>query len=111
MTLSGETRSLLQAARLDEDAIRAQVQGALDEDLAYGPDVTTQATVPAEPASSGPLRRSASGRSLRGYRSFQSSLIWSSVAERWARVHTGRTETTSMREESHLRWRRRRGSC
>jgi nicotinate-nucleotide pyrophosphorylase (carboxylating) len=47
VTLSVETRALLQAARLDEDAIRAQVQGALDEDLAYGPDITTQATVPA----------------------------------------------------------------
>ena len=48
MTLGSDTRALLDRAGLDEDVIRRQVQGALDEDLACGPDITSQATVPAD---------------------------------------------------------------
>lgn len=89
MTLSGETRSLLQAARLDEDAIRAQVQGALDEDLAYGPDLTTQATVPANQRVRARFAARQAGV-LSGVPVVSVVLDLVVGPERWARVHTGR---------------------
>ena len=45
-TLSPETEDLIEVAGLDVDLVLKVVAGALDEDLAYGPDVTTAATVP-----------------------------------------------------------------
>jgi nicotinate-nucleotide pyrophosphorylase (carboxylating) len=44
--LSPQTAELLEAAGLDVDLVLRIVTAALDEDLAYGPDVTTSATVP-----------------------------------------------------------------
>ncbi len=46
--LGEPTRQLLERAGLDAEATAALVRTALDEDLAYGPDVTTAATVPGE---------------------------------------------------------------
>jgi len=46
VTLGAETRRLLDRAGLAADIVQPQVQRALAEDLAYGPDVTTEATVP-----------------------------------------------------------------
>jgi nicotinate-nucleotide pyrophosphorylase (carboxylating) len=46
--LSQATREVVVAAGLDVDLVRQVVTTALDEDLAYGPDVTTAATVPAD---------------------------------------------------------------
>jgi nicotinate-nucleotide pyrophosphorylase (carboxylating) len=45
--LSDATRALVEQAGLPPDLVVARVRQALDEDLAYGPDVTTSATVPA----------------------------------------------------------------
>jgi len=46
--LSSTTVELLAAAGLDEHVVVNVVQRALDEDLAYGPDVTSLATVPVD---------------------------------------------------------------
>jgi len=46
--LSPATVALVAGAGLEVSDIVAQVTAALDEDLAYGPDVTTAATVPAD---------------------------------------------------------------
>jgi len=46
--LSQATSEVVVAAGLDVDLVRQVVTTALDEDLAYGPDVTTAATVPAD---------------------------------------------------------------
>jgi nicotinate-nucleotide pyrophosphorylase (carboxylating) len=48
VTLGKHTHELLDRAGLDASAVTLQVQQALAEDLAYGPDVTTLATVPAD---------------------------------------------------------------
>ena len=45
--LSGRTADALRAAGLDPGEVHGWVRAALAEDLRYGPDVTTQATVPA----------------------------------------------------------------
>ena len=45
--LSTETAAAITAAGLDVDGVIDRVTTALDEDLAYGPDITTAATVPA----------------------------------------------------------------
>lgn len=45
--VGGETRELLLAAGLDPDSVAALARASLDEDLAGGTDVTTEATVPA----------------------------------------------------------------
>ena len=47
VAIGASTLELLTAAALDPELVTAQVQGALDEDLQYGPDVTTGSTVPA----------------------------------------------------------------
>jgi len=44
--LSRQTSELLGAVGLDVDLVMRVVAAALDEDLAYGPDITTSATVP-----------------------------------------------------------------
>lgn len=44
--LSAATREMVESAGLAPDLVVSRVQLALDEDLAYGPDVTTAATVP-----------------------------------------------------------------
>jgi nicotinate-nucleotide pyrophosphorylase (carboxylating) len=44
--LSDETVSALHVAALDESLVIDRVSTALAEDLAYGPDITTEATVP-----------------------------------------------------------------
>jgi nicotinate-nucleotide pyrophosphorylase (carboxylating) len=46
--LSPGTAKQLQAAGLDPAGVHQTVCTALDEDLRYGPDVTTEATVPAD---------------------------------------------------------------
>lgn len=46
--LSPATRSALAAAGLDADRVLEVVRDALEEDLALGPDVTTEAVVPAD---------------------------------------------------------------
>jgi nicotinate-nucleotide pyrophosphorylase (carboxylating) len=46
--LSSTTVELLASAGLDEHLVADVVQRALDEDLAYGPDVTSRATVPVD---------------------------------------------------------------
>ncbi len=46
-TLSSDTRDALVAAGLEPGAVLRIVRGALEEDLAFGPDVTTEAVVPA----------------------------------------------------------------
>jgi nicotinate-nucleotide pyrophosphorylase (carboxylating) len=46
--LSGPTTAALTQAGLDPGEVLRAVATALDEDLRYGPDVTTQATVPAD---------------------------------------------------------------
>jgi len=46
--LSSTTVELLACAGLDEHVVTDVVQRALDEDLAYGPDVTSRATVPVD---------------------------------------------------------------
>lgn len=46
--LSAATSHLIEASGLAVDHVVAHVSAALDEDLAYGPDVTTAATVPAD---------------------------------------------------------------
>lgn len=46
--LSPATRSALAAAGLDADRVLKVVRDALEEDLALGPDVTTEAVVPAD---------------------------------------------------------------
>jgi nicotinate-nucleotide pyrophosphorylase (carboxylating) len=46
--LGDTSGALIGRAGLDVDAVSALVRTALDEDLAYGPDVTTAATVPAD---------------------------------------------------------------
>ena len=48
MRLEPEVDRALRAAGLDVDAVLDTVRRALAEDLAYGPDVTTLATVPAD---------------------------------------------------------------
>lgn len=52
MTYSGkfsrDTLAALEAAKLDVAEVRRVVTGALAEDLRFGPDVTTESTVPAE---------------------------------------------------------------
>ena len=45
--LSASTESLIEARGLIVDEVRRVVSLALDEDLAHGPDITTEATVPA----------------------------------------------------------------
>lgn len=45
--LSAQTADAVRAAGLDPAEVHGWVQAALAEDLRYGPDVTTQATVPA----------------------------------------------------------------
>ncbi|HEX4064010.1 MAG TPA: carboxylating nicotinate-nucleotide diphosphorylase [Streptosporangiaceae bacterium] len=47
-TRTGTTAGALQAAGLDPEEVRRSVATALAEDLRYGPDVTTAATVPAD---------------------------------------------------------------
>lgn len=44
--LSPATRALIGEAGLDADLVVARIELAVEEDLAYGPDVTTAATVP-----------------------------------------------------------------
>jgi nicotinate-nucleotide pyrophosphorylase (carboxylating) len=46
--ISGRTADALRAAGLDPSDVQGGVRTALAEDLRYGPDVTTQATVPAD---------------------------------------------------------------
>jgi nicotinate-nucleotide pyrophosphorylase (carboxylating) len=46
--ISGRTADGLRAAGLDPAEVHGWVRAALAEDLRYGPDVTTQATVPAD---------------------------------------------------------------
>lgn len=46
--LSPATRAALRVAELDEGVVVEQVTAAVAEDLAYGPDVTSAATVPPE---------------------------------------------------------------
>jgi nicotinate-nucleotide pyrophosphorylase (carboxylating) len=46
--VGGTARELILAAGLDPNAVSSLVRTALDEDLAYGPDVTTAATVPGD---------------------------------------------------------------
>jgi nicotinate-nucleotide pyrophosphorylase (carboxylating) len=46
--LASSTAKQLEAAGLDPAEVHQTVSTALDEDLRYGPDVTTEATVPAE---------------------------------------------------------------
>lgn len=43
----------LRAAGLDPDAVERVVRTALEEDLAFGPDVTTESTVPADAVATG----------------------------------------------------------
>ena len=45
--LSDETAQRISAAGLGIDAVRRLISVALDEDLQNGPDITTNATVPA----------------------------------------------------------------
>ena len=51
--LSDETAQRISAAGLDNDAVRRLISVALDEDLQNGPDITTNATVPAKQRSAG----------------------------------------------------------
>ena len=53
MTLRREIADALTAAGLDPAEIEAVIRRALDEDLAYGPDVTTVATVPDDASATG----------------------------------------------------------
>lgn len=46
-TARAETEAMIVAAGLDPDQIRAIARSGLAEDLVYGPDVTTEATIPA----------------------------------------------------------------
>jgi nicotinate-nucleotide pyrophosphorylase (carboxylating) len=48
VNLGPRTRGALAEVGLDAGLVAVQVQRALDEDLAYGPDVTSLATVPAD---------------------------------------------------------------
>jgi nicotinate-nucleotide pyrophosphorylase (carboxylating) len=53
MTLRSEIAGALTAAGLDPGGVERVVRGALEEDLAFGPDVTTDATVPATVTATG----------------------------------------------------------
>lgn len=51
--LRDELAVALRAAGLDPDAVERVVRTALEEDLAFGPDVTTESTVPADAVATG----------------------------------------------------------
>ena len=53
MTLRPEIADALTASGLDPTEVEAVIRRALDEDLAFGPDVTTDATVPADARATG----------------------------------------------------------
>jgi nicotinate-nucleotide pyrophosphorylase (carboxylating) len=53
MTVRREIADALTAAGLDPAAVERVIRRALDEDLAYGPDVTTHATVPDDSRATG----------------------------------------------------------
>jgi nicotinate-nucleotide pyrophosphorylase (carboxylating) len=59
--LSAGTRAALDAAGLDPSYVASVVRLALDEDLALGPDVTTEATVPATAVARGSVVARAGG--------------------------------------------------
>ena len=60
-TLRTETAQALRAGGLDPAAVERVVRVALDEDLAYGPDVTTLSTVPAGARATGDVVPRTSG--------------------------------------------------
>lgn len=53
MNVRSELAAALQAEGLDPVAVERVIRTALDEDLAFGPDVTTASTVPAEAVATG----------------------------------------------------------
>jgi nicotinate-nucleotide pyrophosphorylase (carboxylating) len=53
MTLRPQLAAALQADGLDPAAVERIIRTALDEDLAFGPDVTTESTVPADAVATG----------------------------------------------------------
>jgi nicotinate-nucleotide pyrophosphorylase (carboxylating) len=55
MTVRREIADALTAAGLDPAAVERVIRRALDEDLAYGPDVTTHATVPDDARATGDI--------------------------------------------------------
>jgi nicotinate-nucleotide pyrophosphorylase (carboxylating) len=61
MTLTDSTAEALEKAGLDPGEVSRTVATALDEDLRYGPDVTTQATVPADAVAVGEITPRAPG--------------------------------------------------
>lgn len=61
MTLPDALRASLRRAGLDTDAVVRSVAAALDEDLAGGVDVTTQATIPAREQATGDFVARADG--------------------------------------------------
>jgi len=59
--LSGGTAAVLRAAGLEPDDVRRVIETALAEDLRYGPDATTRATVPPEAVAEGSIATRADG--------------------------------------------------
>ena len=53
MSVRPQLASALRAEGLDPDAVERLIRTALDEDLAFGPDVTTGSTVPADAVATG----------------------------------------------------------